>query len=516
MFEVLLSYFEKKPTRLEEAAASKIEAEIEAMKAEGKIEIESMTVKFYAEKAKSEAEKAKSEAEKAKINADEEWEKKYGFVKYIPAAAAGVIGLVLVTQYIFRDSKTFIKWRMKYHIRRGDTVPEILVTSSTPSYFFSRNVTQQMPALSQVPIFLIGPTGCGKSTALHEYAVSLIESHTPTVLINLRKNQRNNDNNASGLTGSGVVQLEKLAESVCERTFYPYHRSFLHNLLSNVKFAKHGATVDGKDLFPSQYFLVDRAFETLFECLREISKETSKENIMRLRRGDPVRTAPVLLIDEVHDLIKDSRLAKVGGNELFERIGTLLTGDCVDAKRFHAILASSSNQMVNQFANRKMLVNPKSEIFEMDDFDHSVVSARLREIGYSESDVNEILNVAGTRLRRLWKPLNSDTLIDVQKWKNDQLSAASFSFKQAFALVGKSNWPYLVALLEDIRLHKFVAYHGDTAKFIDKFDLSFILYLSKEEVRFQSRTHELYWSENFEKMKKIYLRNVKHKKSILK
>ena len=188
---------------------------------------------------------------------------------------------------------------------------------------------------------------------------------------------------------------------------------------------------------------------------------------------------------------------------VIRRIGTLLTRGCVDNKRIHAFLASSSNQMVGQFVKRKMLVN-KSSVFELDDFDDSVIFARLRDKGYSESDAKEFLNVAGSRLRTLEEPLIGNTLVDVQAWKIRKLKNVHGSFKQAFTSVGQSNWPTLISILDDIYLHGSFEYEGKDAEIIDKFDLSLIFYISQDVVKFQSRTHELYWSQNRERLKKVY------------
>ncbi len=497
--------------------------------------------KAEAEKNKAEAIKARTEAEvnvsnerakaiaseaAAKAEADRVASVARLFKKRLlifSGVAVLTVASVLIGDYIYHDYEPFIKWNMKRHIRHGDTVPEM--GTITPTFLFPREGSQQLPPLSDLPTLLIGPSGCGKTTALHKFALDLKSQDVPVVMINLRGRYENN--NQSRLQG-GQEQLIQIAKRVCDRVYYPYRRSFLYSFFSATKYEKDGVVVEGIMMFPPQYYLLKDAINTVFDCCRELSVEIKNEEkslmtqlkstlfwLVKRWRTDQSdekkldvvklsRPAPVIIIDEVHDLIKDTRLAKFGGLDLFELIGSLVTVNCIDDKNMYAILASSNSLMVTELEKKCGMTLSRRSVFELPDIQPELIISRLQAMEYSESEVKMILDVAGTRLRQLRKPLASEPRPDILAWKDNILNETWISFQEAFSNVGDANYSKLFKLLDEIELNGFVNYEGDAQKLVRQFDLASIVYISLVKIEFQSRTHKLYWILNRDRLKKLY------------
>jgi hypothetical protein len=77
-----------------------------------------------------------------------------------------------------------------------------------------------------------------------------------------------------------------------------------------------------------------------------VSEELQRE---RQRTMDPLDAAPMLLFDEVQDLVKDARLARAGGRLILSVLGTLLVSYGVDRRAVRAMVTGSSAEVAFAF-----------------------------------------------------------------------------------------------------------------------------------------------------------------------
>ncbi len=420
----------------------------------------------------------------------------------IRAIVGGATFLFLIGDYIYHDSETFIKWNMKRHIRMGSSVVNPS-PSSTPEFAFPRTGTRQLPSLTNLPVILVGPSGCGKSTVLTDLALELKSKKIPVVHINFRKLDLNKDQQGSkpevdkskvddkeAPRLGGDVLLSNLAKLLCDRINFPYRRSILAQLMPVASFDMFGVRLSFKDL-PRELSVADKALELLFECCFEIAKEGP---------------TPVLLFDEVYDMIRDKSLEKAGGDYLFRSLGELLCTTCVDNHyvKVRAVAASSSYHAVTQFKVRTRLKDDKLDVFRLLDIEPELIIARLVERGYTESEAAKILDVVGPRLRKLEGPLKGDPRPELQSWIEKQMEAAKDSFRLTFKPLDQKQRRQLISLFEILEKEGSVRYPGEFEQLIDELDLSRILYISNKGIIFQSRLHENYWAQNRDSLKEIY------------
>ena len=451
-------------------------------------------------KAETETSKLKAEAETMAIRAKTEAETMAVKARYIFRKRIGRIALVicaaLVGDFIYHECDIFIKWNMKRRIRQGDSVAKAQKTSYHSTFLFPREGSRSLPPLGELPVLLVGPSGCGKTTALLERALSLKAMKRPVVVVNIRELQHGRDS----IHEVGKIRLKDITERICDRISFPYRQSILGSTLSSAKFIieKLGFSVSVSDVFPRDYFIAEKAIGTLFKCLAEIATEVDW-------RGNPVGMTPVLIMDEVYDLIKDEDLAKLGGTNLFRKIGLLLTIHCVDEKIIHAIVASSSYHMVSQFQLLTTLKETKVRVFNLLDLEPAMIIAHLQERGYSESEATRMLDIVGPRLRALSGPLKESPPPQVQSWIDQQMSIAGSSYRATFNSIDKTYWRQLISLLDDINQNGPVLYMGDNSVLFDRLNLSRVMCITDETICFQSRLHKNYWAQNHNTLKNLYL-----------
>jgi energy-coupling factor transporter ATP-binding protein EcfA2 len=496
MFDFIRKIVENREARADAKAAAETQAikNMEA-RADAKAAAETQAIKMNAETNKT---KVATETEAIRM--------KFEAVKRrnrILSIVGGVTFLFLLGDYIYHDSEIFIKWNMKRHIRNGSSAATGINTSpsSASFYKFIRTGTRKLPPLGETPLLLVGPSGCGKSTVLHDFALELKSKKIPVVLVNFREFQINNQlGNKSGVdksevedTGAprpeGSILLSDLTEHICHRISFPYRRSYVTQLLSTATFGGFGINLSVKDIFPLDYFVANKAIDMLFECCVDIADEG---------------TTPVLLFDEVYDLIKDNNLEKFGGGALFNKLGRLLCINCVDSQNLKAVAASSSYKMVRQFKQRTVLKDDKVRVFNLLDIEPELLIARLIKIGYSENEATKFLDVVGPRLRKLISPLKDDPRPELQSWIEEQMVAAADSFSLTFNPLNQTQRRRLLSLLNILEKEGSVPYIGEYGPFIDDFDLSRILFISGGSIIFQSRLHETYWAQNRDHLKKTY------------
>jgi len=143
--------------------------------------------------------------------------------------------------------------------------------------------------------------------------------------------------------------------------------------------------------------LVD-ALQTLFSVCAELRLE-------RIAAGLSAHdAAPVLLFDEVQDLVKDARLKNAGGELIFHTLATLIIRFGVDSQAVRAVVAGSSAELDFSF-NKTTASGNRWNYHDLADPAPDVVTAALVARGYTEADARAMVALCGTRLRLLSRPL---------------------------------------------------------------------------------------------------------------
>lgn len=140
------------------------------------------------------------------------------------------------------------------------------------------------------------------------------------------------------------------------------------------------------------------ALTTLFSVCAELRNERAAAG------ASPLNAAPVLLFDEVQDLIKDSRLKAAGGDDVFGALAALIVTHSVDRLDVRTVVTGSSAELDFAFSATVARGNRWHYHFLSDPLP-DVVMAALAERGYAEADARAMVALCGTRMRALTKPL---------------------------------------------------------------------------------------------------------------
>jgi hypothetical protein len=248
------------------------------------------------------------------------------------------------------------------------------------------------------------------------------------------------------------------------------------------------------EVFPASVRRLNTAFDLLFDVLDELGSAAPA--------GVP---KPLLLLDEVHDLIKNDRLARVGGKQLFDLLGTLAVRYGVDKQSLRIVMAGSSSEFVREFAQGSPLGGNRVMVYSLADPEPAAVRGALTARGYSEADAAALMDLCGTRMRLLHKALNAaahtppppDAVLmdEVRQRAYDTLSAA---FDNATSC-GQS--AALAALLDDVEAAEATGQRPlprlpALPPVFEGAVPSSILYLDGVgHLRFQSRSHRKVWAD---------------------
>ena len=311
------------------------------------------------------------------------------------ARALGVAAVIfaplawLARDYYVHESRTYIRRRMLQTLRECRLPPS--VDAQRPPLL---PAAQQPLTLGLLPTMLLGPTGCGKSTLLADLARTAVapSAPAPTVFVRLRVPV---SEGAAGPVGEGATLLDSAAAQFYEQIGYPRRRSFLGSVLSR------GATVMGEltqvELAPESTRLID-ALGLLFSVCEELRFERVAAGISALD------AAPVLLFDEVQDLIKDVRLKNAGGSLVFQTLATLIVAYGVDRGVVRVVAAGSSAELFFAFQATTAKGNRWS-VITLADPAHDTVEGALEARGYSRDEARKMIALCGTRMRLLREPL---------------------------------------------------------------------------------------------------------------
>ena len=300
-----------------------------------------------------------------------------------------VIGFAL--DFYLHESPTYIKRRMLRTLRKCKP-PSTLAPAPTSLL----SVPQKPVILNFLPTLIQGPSGSGKSTLLSGI-ISSLRKPTPIVLIRMRM-PSTSSGAASGVPlDDARILMNDIAKQVFSQIGFPLRRSLIGEVLARGNEIGWGRMQ--ADLSSSE--TSDRLVTSL-RMLFEVCEELKLE---RQKTMDPLDAAPVLLFDEVQDLIKDKRLKLAGGKIILDMLGSLLVGYCVDRKAVRAALTASSAELYFAFAENTPLRDARFNYFDLQDPDVKEVISTLVMRGYSTEEALAMVDLCGTRLRLLERPL---------------------------------------------------------------------------------------------------------------
>ncbi len=310
--------------------------------------------------------------------------------------ALGLAGFVvfLVADHILHENETIILWNMKRVLRSPDrsTISKPILPVPGPKFEVN----------GSIPTMLIAPTGAGKSTLMQRYLHECAEASRPARLIHFRTS--NADRGKTGESeklpeakneSEAVTRLNNIARDIFVQVGYRNRRSYFFLLWSQIQAIK-GITLDQEAKTISNELI--NCLTLLFRATAEVYKERVAKS------GDSEKSKCVILFDEVQDLIKDNRLAAVGGIAVFSHLATLLVSNCIDIPTVNAAVAGSSSQIRAAF-NKTVANNFRWYLFELSDPTRETIVDELRRLGYDDIVIDKIIDVCGTRLRLLEKLL---------------------------------------------------------------------------------------------------------------
>lgn len=400
-------------------------------------------------KARTEAEKIMAETAEISRKADTEASRDALADKVWLGVCVAVVGGVagLAIDYYRHVSPTAIKRRMRAHMLSFAPPP---LAAPAP---LKKLLVQQPPLFpSTIPTVLLGPSGCGKSTLLAELARSLVANKdvqddkasedrlkadtvglpstrtglapakeaidsigaalhgrktnaesddansdimdseptgpTPTIFVSICLDS---DSDASKRTLDSAVKFDHIASKILKQIGYPTTVPLITRLFPGG--IKYSDGVFSLTLEPAPQ-LVQRALGLLFEAAAELCNERVAMGIPRFH------AAPVLLFDEMHDLIKDSRLAGVGGREVFAALVGHLVDYGTDKKLVRSVVTASSAALTFEM-EKTVASGARYEEYELMDPSEDEVRRALQGRGYSADEATAIVDEVGPRLRQL-------------------------------------------------------------------------------------------------------------------
>ena len=310
-------------------------------------------------------------------------------LRLLPVAVCGALAL----DFYLHESPTHIRRRMLRSLRacRPPTLP-LAPTALLP-------VPQRPVTPGFIPSLIIGPSGCGKSTLLGSIAAGL-PTATPIVVVRMRLPSLQPSGAADAAAAperEAPPLMDETARQIFSQVGFPLRRSFIGSALSRGFRLQAGPVQAELSVVDTTSRLV-LALRMLFDVSEELQRE-------RQRTMDPLDAAPVLLFDEVQDLVKDARLARAGGRLILSVLGTLLVSYGVDRRAMRAVVTGSSAEVAFAFEECSPLRGARWECHSLLDPEDGATCAALEARGYSAEEAQGMVDLCGTRMRLLERPL---------------------------------------------------------------------------------------------------------------
>ena len=416
-------------------------------------------------------------------------------LRFLPVAVFGALAAGLALDFYLHESPTHIRRRMLRTLR-SCRPPAAL----PPAPALLLPVPQRPLPLDFLPRLLLGPSGCGKSTLLGTIATTL-PAPAPVVLVRMRLPATLPSEGADAPPKEARVLLDATARQVFSQIGFPLRRSLIGGALSR-GFTLRGERMQAELSTTETSDRLVLALHMLFEVCEALKQE-------RQKTMPPLDAAPVLLFDEVQDLIKDERLARAGGRMVLSLLGALLVNYCVDRRAVRAVVAGSSAELYFAFEERSPLRGARWDCYTLPDPEVRATTAALVARGYSEEEARGIVDLCGTRLRLLRGPLTfGAAVLSFDEFSRSAAALGSAAFASVFARLGRDDAAVLGRLLDSIEACEAAAegaggrgtdaarpVKGMLTGGLQHLDMAPILYIDRSrKLSFQSLLHRRMWA----------------------
>ncbi len=134
----------------------------------------------------------------------------------------------------------------------------------------------------------------------------------------------------------------------------------------------------------------NRALDLLFEVASEIGQKAVDAD-----------HRPLIIIDEVFDLIRKDRFADVRGDELLDRICTWTVRHNIDKKDVNVFMAASSCFLLRALGSRRLHGINRQTVVIKDPSEIDITEYLENKLGYSPAACKRVIECLGCRLRHL-------------------------------------------------------------------------------------------------------------------
>ena len=392
------------------------------------------------------------------------------------------------------ESPAHLKLRVASHLRKCRVPAHAL-----PDRTLVLPVSQPPLTLGFLPTMVLAPEGAGKSTLLataaREAAVpaDAARAPAPAVLVRIRHTPTSAGTSAATSSELSVfAQLDATAQLVYSQIGFPVRRALLKLALDGVEI-----TMKGGMSYKLKADTVTSRLSTALSTLFEVSAALCHERVAAgLSRED---AAPVLLFDEVQDLIRDDRLANAGGLAVFLALSKLLVTYGLDQRVVRSAVTGSSALLSVAF-ECTVARGGRWSFYELRDPEEATVLDALHARGYSPRDAADMVALCGTRLRLLEGPLTAGAaMLGARQFMAAAQTSAMAHFADVLSAGSVADAAVCTAALDAVQCFEegarcdapmlgrvFTAQHAAAA--------SAVLYVRRDRtLAFQSRLHSQMW-----------------------
>jgi hypothetical protein len=250
------------------------------------------------------------------------------------------------------------------------------------------------------------------------------------------------------------------------------------------------------DAMPASGSRAIAALNLLFEVCEEIKNERIESGV------SDIDAAPVIVLDEVQDLIQNVCIKEAGGEAIFAVVGTLLASYGPGRHAVRCVVAGSTAEVYFLISKLSAARNGRVAFFRLRDPSSEAMSSALVQRGYSSSDADTMIALCGTRLRLFEEALrvgpagaSAATFLDSARFD------AITDFSSVFSGLDNVETAALVRALDALcadpcadaaRMRSLDALFSSES--LQHIDTSPILYLDRERrFSFQSQLHSNTW-----------------------
>ncbi|MFO3796455.1 MAG: ATP-binding protein, partial [Anaerolineales bacterium] len=358
---------------------------------------------------------------------------------------------ILAADYVWNESDWALECRIRRHARKG-----IFVEPS--SELCSRKLPATMP---DVPLMIVGPTGCGKTTLMslmvnkhlamenpQSKRYGLVLSSRATNAWQLTVNLSDSEN-TDRLSDPRIVLLDAYRTMLhsgglsFERPWVVRLFRGLRESFSGTEFPQAKVEMSNSEQLESDLgYLQHRCWRmlmTIFRCAEKDTFRQWKRSQANRSESETSFDVPWLVcFDELQDLVRSDRVAQYGGAGLLHRLATQLVVHTCDRKVLRVVVADSSSALSNTF-HRTVANIQRWRYYNLVDLQPAWVDAALKGAGYTANEREIIVKTYGYRARDLSKLMAGISDPSVADYIDSDVAARKIRIRSQFARESEDN-----------------------------------------------------------------------------